>query len=542
MLLLEILRKTPFIRFLLFYITGIVFAKFTAFENLYGFLLCTGILMIIALPILVWVSAYPGLIRLRISGIVAALLLFLSGILVMQVHILRINKWEKTSGYKGWVVMEVNEPPSFHKKSVSVGVTVHYWKTDLIWQKHQQKLMAWFFKDSSSQALQTGQMFIAPVVFKSVANKEKNKQQLIFQKYLNARSIYNYVYIKKNSWKLLDQPPQRDLRYFSFKTQQQILTKYRQMGLSHDAFGILSAITMGYKADVEPETKLLFTKAGVIHIMALSGFNVAIIALFLDYLLFFADNRTWGKWMRSVVTIAFIWLFAFITGLSPSVNRASAMITLVIAGRHLGRQVKSSNILLVSAFVLLTLNPQLIEDISFQLSFTAVMGILIFQPVFAGLLSFQNRVIRSLWQLFTVSCAAQLATLPLTIYYFDQFPVYFWLTNLYAIPLVSVIICLALFYLAASFIPLFAIIAGKVLGILLFLLVQSVSVVEILPFSIIDHIQISIIQVFILYTGLIVWAVFFYHRKAGYLIAGLAFVIVFQITSILQTWIKPGGF
>ncbi len=490
---------------------------------------------------MVWTSAYPGLTRIRISGIVAVLLLFLSGILVMQMHKLMINKWERTAGYQGWAVMEVIEPPSFHKKSVSAGVTVQYWKTDLIWQKHHQKLMAYFYRDSSSQALQMGQIVIAPVVFKSVTNQDHNRQQLLFQKYLNARSIYNYVYIRKNSWKLLDQQPERDIRYFSFKTQQQILRKYRQMGLSHDAYGILSAITMGYKADVEPETKLLFSKAGVIHIMALSGFNVAIIALFLDYLLFFAGRWPWGKVMRSVITIAFIWLFAFITGLSPSVNRASAMITLVIAGRHLGRQVKTSNILLVSAFVLLTLNPQLTEDVSFQLSFTAVMGILIFQPVFAKLFSFQNKLIRALWQLFTVSCAAQLATLPLTIYYFGQFPVYFWLTNLYAIPLVSVIICIALFYLAASFIPVFAMITGKVLGILLYLLVQSVSIVEILPFSIIDHIQISKIQVFMLYTGLLVWAVFFYHRQARYLIAGLVYVIVFQITAILQTWFKPGS-
>ena len=190
--------------------------------------------------------------------------------------------------------------------------------------------------------------------------------------------------------------------------------------------------------------------------------------------------------------------------------------------------------MLVSAFILLTLSPQLIVDISFQLSFTAVLGIIIIQPAFARLLYFKNRLIRAAWQLFTVSCAAQLATLPITIYHFHQFPVYFWLTNLYAVPLVSVIICVALFYLALSFMPLLALVIGKILGFLLFLLYQSVTLIEILPCSIIENIHISVVQVFILFSMIMLLAIFLQYRSAKYLIACLAFTAVFHIAGILK--------
>jgi competence protein ComEC len=226
----------------------------------------------------------------------------------------------------------------------------------------------------------------------------------------------------------------------------------------------------------------------------------------------------------------FLWLFALITGLSPSVTRATVMISFLLAGRLFHRHVNTYNILFVSAFLLLTFSPGMLFDVSFQLSFAAVGGILVYQPLMNSLLTFKSSLINKIWQLFTLSCAAQLATFPLTLLYFHQFPVYFWLTNLYVVPLVSVIICIAGCYLALAWFKTAALLVGKLLAVLLKTLLLSVSVVEKLPFSMISNVYISRAQAALLILAIFVLAVIILLRKVKW------YPVLF-ILAILFEWI-----
>jgi competence protein ComEC len=210
------------------------------------------------------------------------------------------------------------------------------------------------------------------------------------------------------------------------------------------------------------------------------------------------------------------------------------MISFVMTGKLIHRQINTYNMLFASAFLLLTISPALISDISFQLSFAAVLGIIIYQPVIYRLLAFKHAVADRIWQMFSVSCAAQLSTLPFTLYYFHQFPVYFWLTNLYVVPLVSVIICVAgVFLIVSSIDPLMQVV-GKVLALLLAALYKAVAFTEILPFSLIENIHISGIQTVVLIAFILFLGLFSLQRKIIALWLALGLFIIFQFMNTLQ--------
>ncbi len=174
----------------------------------------------------------------------------------------------------------------------------------------------------------------------------------------------------------------------------------------------------------------------------------------------------------------------------------------------------------------------MISDVSFQLSFAAVTGILVYQPLMNKLFTFKGSFVNKIWQLFTLSCAAQLATFPLTIFYFHQFPVYFWITNLYVVPLVSVIICISGGYLALAWITPAAFLTGKVLAVLLKVLLLSVTVVEKLPFSLISGMYINGIQAAILMVVFFLLAVIIQFKRAGLYPVLIMLVMVFEMIHI----------
>jgi competence protein ComEC len=170
----------------------------------------------------------------------------------------------------------------------------------------------------------------------------------------------------------------------------------------------------------------------------------------------------------------------------------------------------------------------MLSDVSFQLSFAAVAGILVYQPFMNSLFTFKISLINKICQLFTLSCAAQLATFPLTLYYFHQFPVYFWLTNLYVVPLVSVIICIAGAYLAVAWIKPFALLVSKILAVLLKTLLLSVTVVEKLPFSMINGVYISGVQAALLMLMIFLLAFAILFKKVRWFPIVFLLMIVFE--------------
>jgi len=528
------IRKNPFAKLLLFFIAGILAGSiFYNWDGIPVFAISI-VLILLLMVVLTRMNNRPDYHTDWVAGILSGLILICIGFINYRIHDLYGERRKNTHVSSQEFIIEVFEPPVNTGKTVKITALVKYLKTDSQWFCHRQKILIYFEKDSNAMNLDPGDVLACHFRLSRVSGPG-NPAEFNYQQYLERHRIYHQAFVRNGSWRVINH--HRSLRATAFTMQKYLLNEYQKIGLNNTLYSLLSAITLGYKNDLEIHTRQIFSKAGVMHVMALSGFNVAVIAVFMSYLFFFSDRIKNGKIIKTLLIILLIWLFVWVTGLSPSVTRAAVMITLVLTGRLMQRKINTINILCVSAFILLTFSPSIIFDIGFQLSFAAVFGIIVYEPLLYRLISCRNFFIDRIWQLFTVSCAAQFATMPLTLYYFHQFPVYFWLTNLFVVPLVSLIICVAgLFLLCSSIYPLMNFV-GHVLEILLNILYHAVSFTEILPFAVVENIVINKLQALLMVLIILMIALFFLNRRKIWVWSILVMLSIYGLININRLWI-----
>lgn len=198
-----------------------------------------------------------------------------------------------------------------------------------------------------------------------------------------------------------------------------------------EAFQIAVALLFGYRSELEATTKEAFTKTGTIHILSVSGLHVSLVFGVMSLLLGWLDRFKHGKMMRCSIVLLFVWVYVILTGMSPAILRAGIMISFFIVSLLSGRRQIAVNTLLTSALFILLLAPQYLFTVGFQLSYAAILGILLLYPLLTKLWLPNNKGLKRIVQYSYVSIAAQIFTLPLTLHYFGQFPIYFLIANLF---------------------------------------------------------------------------------------------------------------
>jgi competence protein ComEC len=531
--LLPVLRKSPFARLLFFYAAGISAA------GAYGSRPVSLLVLAVILPVF-W-SVLWGIVSLSrnyhtgwISGSFASLILFLCGIWAMQVQNGQDNVSHSIPSKTATWRIRILDLPEARKNSIRTTARVIESMDENHRTKQDFMILVYLQQGGEDGFIGVGSELEIHAALEPIP-PPGNPGEFDYRRYLSSRHIYRQAFVKEGCWKVREASQGLSLRVVSALMRKRLLRSFKMLGLDAQEYGLVTALTLGYKDDLDARTKQVFSRAGVMHIMALSGFNVGIIALVFGYLLGLFDRHPAAKAGKTVIIILVLWLFAVVTGLSPSVTRATVMISFVLTGKLLRRPVNTYNILFASAFVLLAASPGMLQDVSFQLSFAAVTGLILYQPILYGILLFRNSIMNKIWQLFTLTCAAQLATLPITLYYFHQFPVYFWLTNLYVVPLVSVIVCISGIYLAVAFIKPAIVLFAKILTLLLKALFLSVSFVEKLPYSLISGVNINASQAVILSLMVVALALFFLFRQARWLSCFMAFLILFLTLHTVST-------
>lgn len=250
--------------------------------------------------------------------------------------------------------------------------------------------------------------------------------------------------------------------------------------LAPEQASLAKALLLGDKTMLSPETKEAFSNAGAMHVLAISGLHVGIIM----YLLFFAlkyFSRWISKRMAVIICVCFIWLFVGVTGGSASVVRAALMFTVLLVGQQSGRTGSNLNTLFFSALLLLIWNPLLIFDIGFQLSYAAMLGIFLFFDRIQSLLVVRSKWLQKGWDGTALGIAAQAFTIPMVLYYFHQFPNYFWLTNLGIMVLAGVILALGMLFFMTQAVPFLGAIIAFMLSWSLLALLYFVDWIDSLP-------------------------------------------------------------
>ena len=336
---------------------------------------------------------------------------------------------------------------------------------------------------------------------------------------MRLKGIFFTAYASSQQWEYLSHSPIHPLRTCASYAQHHFSALFARNGLQGEEYAVITAVLLGNDETMDADLKAHFAAAGVSHILCVSGMHVGIIFMIINFILKPFDNFPRLRILKAIILLLLIWTYAHITGLAPSVKRAATMFTFVSLGSLLHRPTSIYHSLFASIFILLLINPLLIFEVGFQMSYLAVFGIVIIQPQLTRLWTPKYKIVNYFWELATVSVAAQLTTFPLSLFYFGQFPNYFLLSNLSVISLSFLIVMTGIVLLVFSWVPPLSRLIGVLLTYEIRLLNTIVKGIESLPGSVTDNISITVLQMMLIY-GIII-AIFLYLNKKSFLLKTL---------------------
>ncbi|MDO3641104.1 ComEC/Rec2 family competence protein [Mucilaginibacter sp. L3T2-6] len=383
--------------------------------------------------------------------------------------------------------------------------------------------------------LMYGDELLIPAKYTSV-NPPFNPAEFNYKRYLANQNIYFQQFLYPGQYQKLDFNKGNPLVSYALQLRQRYIEKLRLNMRDTNAIAVASTLILGYKADLSNDILQAYSKTGTIHVLSVSGAHVAVIYLLLNFVLSFFNRFRFGKLLKAIVIIALIWYYAMLTGFSPAVCRAAVMISMVVIGKAYNRYINMVNIVAISAFGLLLYNPLFIVDVGFQLSYLAVFGLIILQPLVHNWLKVKNKwVDKWLWTPVSVSIAAQVITFPLSAFYFHQFPVYFLITNLFIVIPTEIIMLSGIAYLLLPKIPLVSAGLAYVLEQSILIVNKFLAWIEHLPFASISRIWLTTAEYLLLYGVIIGFFYFLYNKRTALLRLSLMLMLFFCISISLKS-------
>ena len=314
--------------------------------------------------------------------------------------------------------------------------------------KTKGKILLNIIRDSLEPCIQSGAIFYLKSIVESI-NKPLNPHGFNYKKYLERQYIYHQVTVESQA--LLPIKKSRySLKVLAASARSHIISSLQKSGLSNSELAVVSALLLGQRQHISKELMDQYSKAGAIHILAVSGLHIGIILMLLTFCFKPLEKFKNGKLVSLILIVVALWLYALLAGLSASVVRAVTMFTAIAVGLFLNRPTSIYNTLVMSMFFLLLVKPGYLFDVGFQLSYLAVFSIVWIQPKLEKIWTPKIIGITKVWQLFTVSIAAQIGVLPLSLYYFHQFPGLFFLSNLIIVPFLGIVLTMGIIVIISA--------------------------------------------------------------------------------------------
>lgn len=351
-----------------------------------------------------------------------------------------------------------------------------------------------------------------------------------YRQYLYRRGITWQCYVPSHSWSRLASKQSNTLKGYAKQLQLKLVNRIQNMPLTPSQQGIAEALVLGWKSDLDEITKQQYRQAGIMHLLCVSGLHVGLVAMIIGCGLFFVGRLRWQRLLKGSIQLACIWGFVLISGMSAATLRAGVMFSLILVGDMIERSSNTLNNLATSALLLVFINPMALFDVGFQLSYTAVLGIALWHKPLVGLIpqlhsyhiSWCLLPISKIWSWTCLSTSAQLAVLPLTLFYFHQFPLYFLVANLTVVPFAGVMLVSVMGMTASG---------GN--GALVGLVSQELDAVDgitswisTLPHAMVDNIYFDLPMALMLSAALGLFSLFLRQRRYWALPAAIACLIL----------------
>ncbi len=407
---------------------------------------------------------------------------------------------------------------------------------------HKQKylpatgtIIVYFDKQNSNPLLSFGCQFLFTKPLQTIKSTG-NPAAFDYPRFLLFQGITAQLYLKSNEYKIVQQQQVSSFQVFLNKTRSYVIKTIQTFIPNKKESGVAEALLIGYRNDLDKQLVQSYSNTGVVHIIAISGLHLGMIYGFVLLLFSSFKNKKWYRFTVPVVALVVLWLFTLLAGAVPSILRSAVTFSFIAIGMFINRRPNIYNTLAASAFCLLVFNPFLLWDVGFQLSYAAVVSILLFTKPIYNCFYFQNKLLNKLWQLSCVNIAAQILTLPLVLYYFHQFPLLFLFNNLLVIPLSEIILFVTVLLVAIGKFSLLAMWVGKATGALLWLMNSIIERTEKLPFSLLSNIKVDVVQAALLYIIIVLLAVWLLYMLPRFLTYALSLFFVFIICISVDVW------
>lgn len=437
--------KYPIAKISLFFVTGILFAAYLPMSR---FLVLTITFAVLA----VFISTYFASRRKAYSPYFAIAFIVVSfclGIFTYQVH--DVKQQPKHFYLQPQLLGNANElqvvllqrlkPTAYTERYIG--------KLQKVGNKEVQgKILVSLANDQANKNLFIGSVFRVNTEIQP-QKPPLNPDGFDYGKYLATKGIHGQIYIRAAEIELRNEPF-KNLRYFADQIRLKIIDNLSKSGFPPAEIPIISALFLGQQQDISAAVLRDYQLAGAVHILSVSGLHVGFIVYFLNFLMRPLPKNNRGNLLRLIITIILLWTFAIIAGLSPSVVRSVTMFSFVAWGLLLRRQANIYYILLLSIFTIILIEPAFLFDVGFQLSYTTLFFIIWLQPKLKKIWNPSNKILSYINDILSVSVAAQIGALPLSIYYFHQFPGLFFVTNLLIIPALSIVMILGIVVLVLA--------------------------------------------------------------------------------------------
>ncbi|MGG7665081.1 ComEC/Rec2 family competence protein [Dyadobacter sp. BHUBP1] len=427
---------------------------------------------------------------------------------------------------------EVSTIPEKRSNSIRFEVRTKQFGLKNQWVNYPVKALI-YLPDSLSDIPQAGDLLLVNGRLERPA-APANPEQFDYAGYLRNRGILFTAFVNDRSYKLIPAGSRTDPSYWPEAISEWADGQFRTYVSDSAAYGLVKAMLLGRRDDLGAEQVSDYVISGTVHILSVSGMHVAIIFLAISMSFGWVKRWRFGKWIYLILMASLLNFYALVTGLPPSVQRAALMCMVLVVAEVAERKHNPMNTLAFSALIILLLDPCALYDVGFQLSYLAMAGIFLFYEPVYGILRPGNRVFKFIWQVTALAFSAQIATFPLGIFYFHQFPTYFWLVNPLVVAFTNILLPAALVMLLIGLtgISWLGWLTGQLVTFSAKLTDWSASVPRMLPGHLLENLHLNKLEVALLY--LLFFAIWYawFARSLSWLKVSVAGAVLFATVSI----------
>jgi competence protein ComEC len=524
-------KKAPFFRLLLPLIAGIMAEYYLQLPVLVlAFLLLSATLFLVLYQIF---SSYWRFRHAYILGIAIHIYLLSAGIAIAMCHELRfdVTHFSKKSDNQYLYRIRIEEPPIERAKTYKATASVTHLITDKKQFPVSGKCYVYFKKDETAKKLNYTTILYTRSIPKPIPISDTSSFD--FRRYAALQKIYHQLYLKEKDYVAEGIDHSFNVYAYLFQIRDYLIHLIHRFIPGSQNAAVAIALLTGYRGELDRDISAIYQSTGTIHVIAISGMHLALIYFLLQMIFRPLDRFRNLLVCKELSILIFLWLFSLLTGGGASVIRAVIMFSFISLGKLLNKKGAIENALAASAFFMLCYNPYLLWDIGFQLSYAAVLSLVIFMNPIYELLTIQNPMLDGLWKMNAVTLSAQILTLPLCVYHFHQMPLFFLPANLIAVPLSTLALYGLLLLAGISYFPLLGNFAGKLIAWLIQWMNDAMTYLSHYRFAVMDELTPGLIDIIFLY-GIISFSyVFYLTANKKYFFGGLVCVLLIAIKSVI---------